>query len=90
MNTFNDVDPVIDSNNTGTNNIVYWSNSATGATNNHSILNGTANSAIVHNTTVNTAAISGSGTGWLNNNANITFEDGQDSSTAPIGLAPSN
>ena len=90
LNTFDDIDPVIDTNNTGTNNIVYWSNSATGATNNHSILNGTANSAIVHNTTVNTAAISGSGTGWLNNNANITFEDGQDSSSAPIGLAPNS
>ena len=83
LNTYDDLDPIIHTSDTTTQNTVYWSNDPNGATNDHSSINGSGNSAIVSNTTVDTNQTTGTGTGFVNNNASVVFDDGAASSGMP-------
>ena len=88
INAFDNLDPAMETINTNTPNTFYWSNNADGSTNDTNSINGSGSNAVIHNLAIDTSSTSGSGTGWLNNHAKITFEDGPASTSSPIGLIP--
>ena len=86
INAFEDLDPIMETTNTNTPNTFYWSNNADGSTNDTNTINGSGSNAVIHNLAIDTNSTSGSGTGWLNNHAKITFEDGPASTSTPGNL----